>query len=67
MGKKIYPTGKKKIFPTGENSYEKKFSPVRKNGGNRGNGGRGRNREEEGGKGPLSMLLGHDYGLKRLT
>merc|ERR1712105_214943 len=28
VGKKIHPTGKKKIFPTGENLYEKKFSPV---------------------------------------
>ena len=51
VGKKIHPTGKKKIFPTGENLYEKKFSPVgrkwrkRRKGEER--GGRGR-------KGPTS-------------
>ena len=61
VGKKLYPTGKKKIIPTGEKSYEKKFSPVGRK------WRKWRKGEEEGGKGPLLMLLGQDYGLKGLT
>ena len=59
--KKFIPLVGKKDFPL-VRIFKKKNSHQREE--KRGNGGRGRNGEEEGGKGLFPMLLGQDLGPK---
>ena len=59
--KKFIPLVRKKYFPL-VRIFKKKNSHQWEEKG--GNGGRGRNREEEGGKGLFPMLLSQDLGPK---